>query len=683
MKIRGTCRHDAHPLMGRAVTAEHVRRDLRMIKEANLNSLRTSHYPPHPGLLDAADEIGLYVEDEGSFCWAEGTDDLRLTPRIMQMNAELIARDRNHPSVFMWSVCNESSFGYGFRCSHRWVRKADPRRPTSAATGADLEIATLHNPITVARIREREGTKAPLLFDEAWCIFQGIFGDIAEMWIDPGIRDYYAEPLPAIYEAMMASDVTQGSQIWCWADDLFCVPGRGLEYGRGTAKSHFVENSYQVPGRGLCGDAPWGVVDGWQRPKPEYWIVRKLFSPVRIREKVLKPAKDGSLRIPVRNDYDHTDLAELAFRWKLGAERGTAHVSARPHHGTVLGIHPKRRPADGSELYLEVRDGHGRVVDEFRFPVGAERAEPSLPVVHASPIRIEEESSLATRSVRIVNEVFDLAFAIQEPAYYDHGGGHLRRCAAFGQPLMLEAPQVHVLPTRSPTVALPDRLAWEARSMQSDRRGRNAVMRITGTYGPFDAEYDWTISPSGEIVIAAHATWKGDDVPAREIGLRFSMPLTCGILRWSRKAEWRVYPEDHIGRPRGRARAAIAHPHGLPPSWPWSHDATSMGTNDFRSTKRRIHWAAVGIDGGPGVLIRSDGSQHVRAMVESDRSRSTCSTGTGERTPACPEWTAQLRRGEAPPPRRDHRVRRAPRVRPGHRPAVGEDGHDRDPVEAP
>ena len=58
--------------------------------------------------------------------------------------------------------------------------------------------------------------------------FQGIFNDIAEMWVDPGIRDYYAVPLPAIYERFMASKVTQGSMIWCWADDIFCVPGRGL-----------------------------------------------------------------------------------------------------------------------------------------------------------------------------------------------------------------------------------------------------------------------------------------------------------------------------------------------------------------------------------------------------------------------------------------------------------------------
>ena len=96
--------------MGRAVTPELELLDLSLMKEANLNSLRTSHYPPLPALIDCADEMGIYVEDEGPFCWTQVADDLRLTPHIMQLNAELLARDRNHPSVFMWSICNESAF---------------------------------------------------------------------------------------------------------------------------------------------------------------------------------------------------------------------------------------------------------------------------------------------------------------------------------------------------------------------------------------------------------------------------------------------------------------------------------------------------------------------------------------------------------------------------------------------
>ena len=158
VKFRGTCHHDSHPLLGRAVTAALERQDLKLMKEANLNAVRTSHYPPLPELAEIADELGLYVEGEASFCWTDTANDLRYTPRIIQLTVEMLARDRNHPSVAHWSLCNESQFGYGFVRSHEWVRQADPSRPTSAASPSTigLEIATLHNPISVHRIDKQK-----------------------------------------------------------------------------------------------------------------------------------------------------------------------------------------------------------------------------------------------------------------------------------------------------------------------------------------------------------------------------------------------------------------------------------------------------------------------------------------------------------------------------------------------
>ena len=69
----------------------------------------------------------------------------------MQLNAELLARDRNHPSVFIWSLCNESDFGYGFERSHEWMRQADPSRPNGGSYDrGSLEMLARHNPITIA-----------------------------------------------------------------------------------------------------------------------------------------------------------------------------------------------------------------------------------------------------------------------------------------------------------------------------------------------------------------------------------------------------------------------------------------------------------------------------------------------------------------------------------------------------
>lgn len=613
VKLRGTCHHDTHPLMGRAVTPELTLQDLRLMKEANLNAVRTSHYPPIPELLDIADELGLYVEDEASFCWVGVSDDLNYTPRIMQLTAELVARDRNHPSVFMWSLCNESGFGFGFERSHEWVRAADPERPTGAGTSAWLEIATLHNPLAISRIEENEKLDKPLLFDESLCIFQGIFGDVAEMWVDPGVRDYYVTPLPAVYDRFMKSRVTQGSFIWCWADDIFCVPNRGLEYGRGVTRSHCLTQQYALPGRGLTGDAPWGVVDGWRRPKPEFWTTKKLHSPVKIAEKPLPlPAKGEPIRVSVENQYDFTDLAELKITWELGVEKGEARATVPPHSLGTLIINPQRRPERGDILSLTLTHPNGLLVDTYRLPIGEESIPaPVYKKTEDAPLVIRQEERLAGIATHIIGKEFELAF--------DTGSGLLRRGVAFGLPMLLEFPVLHVLPTADPLSPLPDRLSWRLQAMEEKKEGEDIRLTIKGSYAGFQGSYDVMITPSGEIAVTADFEYTGEDLWAREVGLRLSVPKPADLLRWQRRAEWSVYPPDHIGRPLGTARMYAEHKSDLPPDWPWAQDNSPLGSNDFRSTKRNIVWTAIGYPDGAGVLVLSDGRQHARATTETDR----------------------------------------------------------------
>jgi len=637
VKFRGTCHHDTHPLLGRAVTPELERQDLELMKQANLNALRTSHYPPIPEMLDIADELGLYVEDEASFCWVGEADNLTLWPRILQLTAELIARDRNHPSVFMWSLCNESEFGSGFRRSHEWVRREDPSRPTSAATSASLEISTLHNPLAISRIDENEKHSKPLLFDESLCIFQGIFNDVGEMWLDPGIRDYYAVPLPAIYDRFMTSRVTQGSMIWCWADDIFCVPNRGLEYGRGTTRSHFIENSYRIPGRGLTGDAPWGVVDGWRRLKSEFWITKKLHSPIKIKEGPITPPKKGeSSRIAVENQYDFTDLSQIKVTWQIGTQKGEVHPQVPPRSSGQIEIAPQADTKPGAALRLDFFDHRSRPIDAYELPIGAP-ARFQAQLQNGDPLVITEDNVLAGTGTRITNKNIDLLF---------DSGGYLRRCVAFGQALLLEHPTIHVLPTRTPLAPLPNVLTWHLRQLKIDRDGQNVRVTIEGSYDFFEGRYQLTIAPTGQIDTAASLKYTGQDTIAREIGLRFSVPRDCSTLQWNRNAEWSVYPDNHIGRPRGKATAFADHPQQLPPIWDWSQDNSPMGSNDFRSTKRNINFASIGYENGPAVFIESNGRQHLRAIVETDRISVHVNDFYGGTNAGWWEWTHNYGQGK-------------------------------------
>ena len=613
VKLRGTCHHDSHPLLGRAVTADLTRRDMTLIKEANLNALRTSHYPPVPELLDLADQLGIYVEDEASFCWAEETNDLRNTPRMLQLEAELLARDRNHPAVAYWSLSNESNMGYGSRCCHDWVRAADPSRPTSAGGYAPMELATLHNPLSIPRMQMSERQGKPMIFDESFMIAQGIFEDVGELWLDPGIRDYYIEPYPIIYDYFMKSKGVHGTLIWCWGDNIFCVPGRGFEYGRDAVKSHFIENCYRLPGRGIVGDAPWGVVDGWRRKKPEFWLAKKPHSPIKIKENPVPLPYGKPIRIPVENQYDFTNLSELKIRWTIGQQNGEIQADVPPRSTGTLTIEPRGAVKDGDILALEFTNSRGLLVDSYRVPLGHEPSH-RLPgkKCEPSPLKIVKGDLLASPVTTIAGKQFQIAVC--------DNNGLLMRGVGNGEALLLELPMLHLLPTASAVQPLPNRLSWHLDRCEIKKDDENVRVSIQGRYRDFRGGYELTITPAGNLKIASSFEYSGEGFYAREIGLRFSVPKDCDTLDWDRRAEWNVYPADHIGRPRGTAPAFPRLSENVPPTVPWCEDLSPMGSNDFRSTKRHVYWAAIHYPGNrPGLVIESDGGQSVRAMVETDR----------------------------------------------------------------
>jgi len=637
VKFRGTCHHDSHPLMGRAVTPALTKLDLHLIKAANLNSLRTSHYPPIPELIDLADEMGVYVEDEADFCWAEGTNDLRNTPRIIQLTAELLARDRNHPSVFEWSICNESQFGYGFERSHEWVRNADPSRPNSAATSSWLEIATLHNPISIEGIHRNANIAMPLLWDESLCIYQGIFNDVAEMWVDPGMRDYYVKPLIDVYRAFMDSKTVQGSMIWCWADDIFCVPGRGYEYGRGTAQSHFIDHEYRMPGRGLVGDAPWGVVDGWRRLKPEFWLTKKLHSPIKLSEaRIASIRADGSVRVPVENQYDFLNLSQIKATFEIDKLKGVLKLQVPPRSRGEIVVSGLNGRSTGKSLRLRFEASDGRLIDEYRIPIG--RMIPGkVKLSPTTPLKLNKETWLAGDSTRVTGRGFELSF--------DRDQGYLRRCVAGTQPLLLAFPALHVLPTSTPLSPVPEAVRWNCTGVKVAREGGNVRVEMTGTYPQFEGSYSLLVHPDGTVVAHYSFKYTGDDMRAREIGWGLDLARECETFEWDRQAEWNVYPSDHIGRPHGIATAMVEAKTAVG-TGSWSADPSPMGSNDFRSTKRNIHWIDIRVGNGPGICVPSDGNHSARAMVQPDRTSVFIDDWFGGTNVGWGEWITNYGKGK-------------------------------------
>ncbi|CAM5720537.1 beta-galactosidase OS=Streptomyces alboniger OX=132473 GN=CP975_28640 PE=3 SV=1 [Streptomyces alboniger] len=135
--FRGVNRHEFHPETGRTLDAETMRADVLLMKQHNINAVRTSHYPPHPAFLDLCDELGLWVIDEcdlethgfGAVNWrANPVDDDRWTPALLDRAARMVERDKNHPSIVMWSLGNECGTGRGLTAMAEWIRARDDSR---------------------------------------------------------------------------------------------------------------------------------------------------------------------------------------------------------------------------------------------------------------------------------------------------------------------------------------------------------------------------------------------------------------------------------------------------------------------------------------------------------------------------------------------------------------------------
>jgi beta-galactosidase len=615
IKMHGANHYEMDPLTGRAVTPELTRRDLEMMKEDNLDAIRTSTFPGVEDLYDDADELGFYIEEEGPFCWVDESSDLRYLPTFVQRTAEMIERDRSHPSVAYWSIGNESTWGPDFEAAHRFVKKHEPTRPTSAGQSATLELETMHNPISLERMQEREDIKLPIMWDEAMAPFQGdLWGDTREMWIDPGERDYYIQPLIPVWDAVQASKNVQASIIWAWVDDAFLVPGRDSEYGRGSIVRplHFLDHIYKMPGRGIVGDAPWGIVDGWRRKKPEFWNVKMLFSPVHMRDRDLPAWRPGtSASFTVDNRYEFTNLSELTLNWNVGKQHGTLHPDVPPKSKGHISIPVGPETEPGEVLSLEFLDSKGQLVMPHRMQLGT----PSVPAVavhNASPLRyVHQPSWLGGPMERFIGDNFELAF--------DGNNGRIRRALVNRHSVLYDTPKLHVLPIEATLQEFPMLESWRlSKPLDIHAVSDGYEVVETGSYRDFSGELRFLITPAGGLRVHYDFNYNGSDTRAREVGLQFGVPLWCDKLQWHRRGEWSVYPDDHIGRNDGIALAHAPGPQTVPPRQPFALDDSVMGTNDFRSTKRNFIYASLTDKEGYGIGIEAIGQQHLRASVSDD-----------------------------------------------------------------
>lgn len=303
IKLRGVCRHDVSHLYGRSVTKEDIYNEILTYKKNNINFIRTSHYPAEDYLLEVCDALGMYVEQENAACFkgANNFEIYNAPQEFLQSFAEMIESARNHTSVIIWSLANESDFEktYAFRAEYDYVKKIDRTRPVIFSyphlvhtKPVPYDIKSKH----YAKVTGGLGDKDfPLLHDEFAHV---ACYNIDRLKNDNSVREFWGESIRKGWNNIFKTDGALGCAIWAATDDVFCIPA-------GTQERHQSHSKGKYAGYG-----EWGCVfDMFQREKPEAYLTKKAFTPVLLDEN--KAFFGNDVRFMVENRFDHTNLSEV------------------------------------------------------------------------------------------------------------------------------------------------------------------------------------------------------------------------------------------------------------------------------------------------------------------------------------------------------------------------------------
>lgn len=296
LKLKGVNRHDWNAYTGRCITDRDMLADLYMMKQNNINAVRTAHYPPSPKFLDMCDELGFYVMEEADLeCNQMAytnkmnriSDAVDWEASYIDRADRMIRRDKNHPSVFSWSLGNESGFGTAFTAEGKFVKDYDRTRLVHYEEDRDASIAdvystmyTRHHQLEMLG-RDTSRSKPHIVCEYAHAMGNG----------PGGLKEYWEifEKYPRL----------QGGFIWEWIDHgLRRKDKNGREYDTYGGDYGDYPNS-----GAFCCD---GLLQADRSPTPALRQVKKVLEPVRFEQ---FDAQKGTL--VVMNKYDFSTLDHL------------------------------------------------------------------------------------------------------------------------------------------------------------------------------------------------------------------------------------------------------------------------------------------------------------------------------------------------------------------------------------
>ena len=593
--LKGVNRHEHDPYTGHVISEESMRRDIELMKQSNINAVRTCHYPDDPRWYELCDEYGLYLVDEAnieSHGMGYGPESLAKDPEWgpahLDRVVRMVERDKNHPSVIIWSLGNEAGDGVNFENAYAWLKKRDPTRPVQYER-ADLRAHTdiycpmyesIENMVKYASKRQDR----PLIQCEYAHSMGNSTGNLQDYW-----------------DAIESHDQLQGGFIWDWVDQGYAAKNAkgeffwafGGDYGPADVPSdlNFCCNGLVAPDR---------------TPHPALFEVKKVYQHVKFRALDLAAGK-----IELSNRYDFIALDRFDLDWQVVADGRTVgsgtieRLAGAPRAAAVVRIPLSGLLKSGAEYFLnlslrtrEASPGlpKGHVAAAEQLPLRP-AAEPSREAVPASPLAVDD----GPRFIRVVGRDFVLRF--------DRLTGSLDSFVYGGRELLASGLEPNFW--RAPTDndfgnGMPRRLAvWRQaglyrnlRSLEARGNGPGRVM-VTVEYGlargAAAQTLEYAIDGDGHMAVTAKLTIQaGAKLPELpRVGLKMAMPGDFDKLLWYGRGPFESY--------RDRKSAAFVGLYETTAGEPFPYVSPQEYGN-----RTDTRWVAVRDAAGWGLLVAGD-----------------------------------------------------------------------------
>lgn len=552
--IKGVNRHEFDPDLGQAITTASMERDIQVMKQFNINAMRCCHYPNQTAWYDLCDRYGIYLIDEAdieSHGMGYGPETLAKNPdwanAHINRTVRMVERDKNHPSIIIWSLGNEAGDGPNFEKTSAWIHQRDTSRPVHYEQAGhkfytDIVCPMYPHPQTLAEYASKPQTRPFII-----CEYEHAMGN--------GQGDYQS-----YWDQIYSKPYLQGGFIWDWVD-------QGIR-----TKQQRTSRAYEKP---LKGDKTFwayggdfgpkdvpsddnfccnGLVDPDRNPHPGAFEVKHVYQYIHAKAVDLK-----ARTIEVRNRYDFINTRDIAEgRWQLKEDGiviqngSLPELDLAPEASQNITVPVKDfTPKPGREYFLTVsftlkkttpwaKAGHEIAWDEFKLPDRAEM--PAIDPASIDKLTTEQNDQILTVKGRDFEMVFDNTKSLTNHLSllsWKYKGTEL-----IQTPLTPDFWRAEIDNDRGRNMEKSQGI-WKTATEKQERRRMHTVMAeqernefivTTQFYYPkvhSTAEITYDIFGNGEVEVTMTFTPEKTDLPKLpRLGLQMTLPAGFEKITW-------------------------------------------------------------------------------------------------------------------------------------------------------